>query len=389
MLIELVNLAQISPGFFRSLMYLLLDFKKRPPIKETPMFSNNSNSQHTLSVVIPLYNEEENLPLLVSSLFEVLFADQSFLELILVDDGSQDRTAAMAAELAELEPRIRLLRHERNRGLGATIRTGLEAAVGDLILYTDADLPFDFRLIPQLLEHANDDRLIIGCRLNRGEGPRRWVLTNGYNLLCRMLLGLRVRDINFACKLIPRSAVNGMRLSSEGSFIDAEILLGCRQQGLEIVEFPLTYFPRTHGQSTLSRPQIIIGILLEMYRYLNRTAQSDDQRMLPAQNLLRYGMGKLSVLAALMLSLALHLFITFSPLAFFLPAVLLTAWKFGHGPGLLATVLSIFAIDCFLRPPVLHLTIGWSDLSRLVILVLMTLAAAEIGWRIRMAGRAV
>jgi len=100
-------------------------------------------------------------------------------------------------------------------------------------------------------------------------------------------------------------------------------------------------------------------------------------------------MGTLSVLAALMLALALHLFINFSPLAFFLPAVLSTAWKFGHGPGLLATILSIFAIDCFLRPPVLHLTIGWSDLSRLVILVLMTLATAEIGWRIRMAGRAV
>src|SRR5262245_44811372 len=161
------------------------------------MSSNNSNSQHTLSVVVPLYNEEENLPLLVSSLFDVFSTDQSFLELVLVDDGSHDRTAAIAGELAEREPRIRLLRHERNRGLGATIRTGLEAAAGNLILYTDADMPFDFRLIPQLLELDNDNRIIIGCRLNRGEGPRRWVLTKGYNLLCRMLLGFRVRDVNF------------------------------------------------------------------------------------------------------------------------------------------------------------------------------------------------
>jgi len=353
------------------------------------MSSNNSNSHHTLSVVVPLYNEEENLPLLVSSLFDVLFTDQSFLELVLVDDGSHDRTAAMAAELAEREPRIRLLRHERNRGLGATIRTGLKAAVGDLILYTDADLPFDFRLIPQLLERANNDRLIIGCRLNRGEGPRRWVLTKGYNLLCRLLLGSRVHDINFACKLIPRSAVNGMRLASEGSFIDAEILLGCRQQGLEIVEFPLIYFPRTRGHSTLSRPGVIIGILRDMYHYLNRTAQSDDQRMIPAQHIWRYGIGTLSVLVALLVALVVHLFIPFSPLLFFLPAVLLTAWKFGRGPGLLSTALSIFAIECFLRSPALPLTFRLGDLSRLGILVLLTLATTEIKWRLRAAGRTV
>ncbi|MGH9840313.1 MAG: glycosyltransferase family 2 protein [Blastocatellia bacterium] len=108
------------------------------------MSPNHSRPHNTLSVVVPLYNEEENLPLLVSSLFDVLAANQSFLELVLVDDGSRDRTAAMAAGLAAREPRIRLVQHECNRGLGAAIRTGLEAARGDLILYTDADLPFDF-----------------------------------------------------------------------------------------------------------------------------------------------------------------------------------------------------------------------------------------------------
>ena len=92
-------------------------------------------------------------------------------------------------------------------------------------LYTDADLPFDFNFIPQLVALASDDRVIVGYRTNRGEGLRRWILTKGYNLFCRFGLGLRLRDINFACKLIPRRAVRGMKLSSEGSFIDAELLL--------------------------------------------------------------------------------------------------------------------------------------------------------------------
>src|SRR5256714_8960036 len=231
------------------------------------MPNSSSVRQTSLSIVIPLYNEEENLDPLIKEIFNVLAADPNFLELVLVDDGSHNGTAALALNYAEGEPRIRLLRHERNRGLGAAIRTGLEAAAGDLILYTDADLPFDFKLIPQLLAHADVDRVVIGYRANRGEGLRRWVLTKSYNLLCHFALGLRAQDINFACKLIPQSALRGMRLCSEGSFIDAELLLECRRQGFDILEFPLTYYPRVRGLSTLSRPAVIIGILTEMVKY--------------------------------------------------------------------------------------------------------------------------
>ena len=230
----------------------------------------DSVRQASLSIVIPLYNEEENLDPLIKQIFNVLSTHPNFLELILVDDGSHDRTASLALEFAECEPRIRLLKHEHNRGLGAAIRTGLEAAAGDLILYTDADLPFDFKLIPQLLALVSDNNIVIGYRANRGEGLRRWVLTKSYNLLCNFALGLRARDINFACKLIPQSALRGMRLCSEGSFIDAELLLECQRQGYAILEFPLTYYPRARGLSTLSRPAVIIGILTEMVKYALR-----------------------------------------------------------------------------------------------------------------------
>lgn len=224
-----------------------------------------------LSIIVPVYNEEENVQPLVEAVLDVLSGDTDFLELLLVDDGSQDRTAALARELASREPRIRLVRHEHNRGLGAAIRTGLEAAEGDLILYTDADLPIDFRVIPHLLTLAADDNVVAGYRANRGDGLRRWFLSKGYNLLCRLVFGLRVRDVNFACKVIPRRALRRMRLTSEGSFIDAELLLQSRRQGLKIVQFPLTYYARTRGQSTLSCPRVIAGILAEMTRYALRS----------------------------------------------------------------------------------------------------------------------
>ncbi|HZS04138.1 MAG TPA: glycosyltransferase family 2 protein [Blastocatellia bacterium] len=250
------------------------------------MLPNPPVRHPALSIVIPLYNEEENIPPLVEAIFKVFSADPDFLELLLVDDGSHDRTAEVAQKFARDEPRIRLVSHSENRGLGAAIRTGLAAAEGELLLYTDADLPFDFSLIPQLLALSGSGNVVVGCRRNRGEGGRRWLLTKGYNLICRALLGLHVRDVNFACKLLPRRAVRGMRLQSEGSFIDAEMLLECKRQGLAITEYSLTYFPRTRGQSTLSRPGVIFGILAEMFRYFLRPAtaayefaeEADNQR---------------------------------------------------------------------------------------------------------------
>lgn len=226
----------------------------------------------SLSIIIPAFNEEANLPLTVAAIFKELHADPDFLEIIFIDDGSRDKTVEIAHHLMKTEPRIRLVKHDRNRGLGAAIRTGFDAAEGEFILYTDADLPFDFHLIPELLAQVKQNNIVIGCRNNRGEGGRRWLLSKGYNLLCRLAFGVWVSDVNFACKLLPRKAVRMMNLHAEGSFIDAEILLEARRLGYEITQLPMTYYPRTVGESTLSRPYVVLVILQEMIRYFWRNA---------------------------------------------------------------------------------------------------------------------
>lgn len=245
------------------------------------MSPSTPTGDRSVSIIIPLYNEEEIVPLLIESIFKEFGDDPAFLELVLIDDGSRDRTAALVRERAIDEPRIRLVQHDGNRGLGAAIRTGLKAACGDLILYTDADLPFDFKLIPNLISVADHNRVVAGYRLNRGEGARRWVLTKGYNRLIHALFGLHVRDVNFACKIIPRRLARVVELKSEGSFIDAEILLEAQRHGLSIVELPLVYYPRTIGQSTLSRPMVVFRILGEMTKYLLRRALAVDPNLSP------------------------------------------------------------------------------------------------------------
>lgn len=224
----------------------------------------------TVSIVVPLFNEEENINPLVENIINAAGADSRFLEIVLVDDGSADQTAAKAAKLAGRDKRIRLVRHECNQGLGAAIRTGLNAARGNFVLYTDADLPFDFRLIPQLFSLADENSVVAGYRLNRGEGGRRLILTKVYNALVWLFFGLRMRDVNFACKIFPKRFLQKTEFNSQGSFIDVEILLEARRLGFEILEHPLRYYPRTRGLSTLSRPAVILFIFKEMLGYADR-----------------------------------------------------------------------------------------------------------------------
>ena len=315
----------------------------------------------TFSVIVPLYNEEENVTPLIETVLSRAGADQAFLELVLIDDGSRDRTVELVLKHAASEPRIRLLRHGCNRGLGAAIRTGLEEARGDLILYTDADLPFDFSLIPRLIALGGPNQVVAGYRLNRDEGARRWILTKVYNSLIYFLFGLRVRDVNFACKIIPRGLARQIRLQSEGSFIDAELLLEAQRRGFAIREFPLVYTPRTRGISTLSRPQVIGGIIREMVNYLRRTTGPGAESLpLPPSPLVRGGVACVAAVLSLMPASQLGAALICAPFASVIAVSLYCGWK----AGLLTALLSLLAIDFFLIPPVLSLSIGWGDLQR-------------------------
>jgi glycosyltransferase involved in cell wall biosynthesis len=193
-------------------------------------------------------------------------------EILVVDDASTDATGRRADELAEADDHVRVVHHATNRRLGGSIKTGLANAKGELVLYTDADLPFDlgelFKAI-RLLDLYEAD-IVSAYRLDRtSEGPRRAIYSWAYNGMLRWVYGIRLRDINFAFKLIRRRVLDHVQLTSEGSFIDAELLLRASRLGFSIVQFGVDYFPRTRGVSTLSSGPVILKILREM-RQLHR-----------------------------------------------------------------------------------------------------------------------
>ena len=205
-----------------------------------------------LSIFFPMWNEEDYLGRALSAAAEaceaLLAMDEiGDYELIVVDDASTDATGRLADEAAERDPRIIAVHHRKNRKLGGSIKTGLATATGDIVLYTDADLPFDMdELIKacRVMRHYEAD-LVSADRLDRtGEGYVRIVYSTLYNLLVRVLFGMRIRDINFAFKLCRREVLESMTLVSEGSFIDAELVVRAQKLGFHIVQIGVDYFSR-------------------------------------------------------------------------------------------------------------------------------------------------
>jgi glycosyltransferase involved in cell wall biosynthesis len=149
-------------------------------------------------------------------------------ELIVVNDASTDATARLADEAAAADPRVRVVHHPVNRKLGGSMKSGFAAATGDVIVYTDADLPFDMRELHKALRllRQYEADVVSAYRFDRtDEGLVRVVYSAFYNLLVRVLFGVRIRDVNFAFKVCRGSIFRNISLKSEGSFIDAELIV--------------------------------------------------------------------------------------------------------------------------------------------------------------------
>jgi len=227
----------------------------------------------TLSIFFPMWNEEAYIHRAVAAAtdecVELIAAGEiADYELIVVDDASTDATGRLADELAAADRHVRVVHHPVNRKLGGGMKTGFAAATGDLVLYTDADLPFDMAEIGKAcrIMRLYESDIVSAYRHDRtGEGTVRIVYTFVYNTLIRRLFGVRMRDINFAFKLCRREIFDHIHLVSEGSFIDAELIIRAKKLGYEVTQFGVDYFPRTRGVSTLSSPKIILKILKEMW----------------------------------------------------------------------------------------------------------------------------
>ncbi len=232
----------------------------------------NAANFERLTLFFPMWNEELTLARTVAAAHEiggdlVASGEIGSYDILIVDDASTDATGPLADKLAHDDHRVRVVHHAVNRKLGGSVKTGLAEADGALVLYTDADMPFDLADLAKAVRllRVYDADIVSAYRFDRtGEGWRRALYSFVYNLLARSLLGLSVRDVNFAFKLVRREVLDHVELRSEGSFIDAELLAKSKRLGFHTIQFGVDFFPRTRGVSTLSSPSVILRIVKEM-----------------------------------------------------------------------------------------------------------------------------
>lgn len=216
------------------------------------------NLEPELSIIIPAYNEQDNLPRVMAILGQMLPQWVDSYEILIVDDCSTDRTVAIARELAHVDACIRLLQHPENRGPGSGIITGLAHARGRLVTFIPADLAICMEQFPRYLEAARDTDLVIGIRSDRSDYSFfRKVNSYVYIWLIKLLFQMKQRQFNYV-HLYRRSIFDQIDVWSDGVFITAEIMIRSRDLGLRIKEVEIDYVPRTSGKASCGKPSIIL-----------------------------------------------------------------------------------------------------------------------------------
>lgn len=224
----------------------------------------------SLSVALPAYNEESNLPRMVEDVLEKAGALSADLEVIIVDDGSRDRTAAVGRELAQRHPAVRLVSHPQNRGYGAAVWTGLTSAQKETIFFTDSDRQFDLAELGKLAAALDDADLAVGYRSPRRDPFMRRLNGWGWSRLVTLLFGYTARDIDCAFKLMRRSVVDRLReqVQSRGAAFSAELLVRAKAEGFRILEVPIHgHRPRVAGSPTGARPAVIFRAFRELLSF--------------------------------------------------------------------------------------------------------------------------
>ena len=220
-----------------------------------------------LSCFFPAHNEEANLSGLVEEALATLPSLAETFEVVIVDDGSRDATPRIADELAAADPRVRAVHHPRNLGYGAALRTGFGAARHDLIAFTDGDRQFRVadvgRLTARYAEGGAD--AVVGFRIKRADPLIRTLYAKAYRLANRIFFGLRVTDVDCACKLLRRDALRGISVESGGAFFSAELLIKLRASGRSVVEVGVPHYPRTAGSPTGARPQVVFRAMRDFW----------------------------------------------------------------------------------------------------------------------------
>lgn len=222
-----------------------------------------------LGVAFLAYNEEELIGKTVAEAVASLSAEPGLdWRVLVVNDGSRDRTGEIAEELARKDPRIAVVHHDGNKGYAVATETALRNAPGEVVMVVDGDGQHTMADAPRFLEaiDAGAD-VVFGWKKERHDPLPRLVLSKGLNLLSRWILGSPLHDINGGCRAFRRDVARRLEIRHRINFVGDEIFARCRIAGWKVAEVVVRHFPREAGQS-IHRPWKMAGTVIRVVRYL-------------------------------------------------------------------------------------------------------------------------
>jgi glycosyltransferase involved in cell wall biosynthesis len=236
-----------------------------------------------LSWFFPAHDEEANVRELVEEALATLPSLADTFEIIVVNDGSRDATGAIADDLTAANPGIvRAVHHKTNLGYGAALRSGFRAARHDHVAFTDGDRQFRVsdvaRLVDRLAEPDRPDA-VVGFRIKRADPLVRTLYARAYRWANRIFFGLRLRDVDCACKLFRRAALEGIAVESGGAFFSAELLIKLQVAGRSIAEVGVPHYPRTAGSPTGAKPSVVFRAVRDFWLLRLRMWSNRDRAL--------------------------------------------------------------------------------------------------------------
>lgn len=217
-----------------------------------------------LSIFFPFWNEEKNIEQVVGKAVPIAKKVANKWEIIMIDDGSSDNTIDVIKKLAKENSNLVVVKHEKNRGYGAALKSGFAKAKYEYVVFNDGDGQFDFSEINRFIEKIEKADIVIGFRKKRLDNPFRHVLMNLLKIWDLFFFGFRFKDIDCGFKLFKRQAIERISpLKSEGAMITTEILAKAKRNKLKIEQVEVSHYPRIYGDQSGGNLRVIIRAIRE------------------------------------------------------------------------------------------------------------------------------
>ncbi len=219
----------------------------------------------SISAFFPCYNDEKSIGKLVEDAFTTLGTLTNDYEVIVVDDGSKDKSREVLQKLAYKYSRLKLVFHERNKGYGGALQSGFKNATKDLVFYTDGDGQYDVTELPVLYTLMSDDvDFVNGIKMGRNDATYRIIVGNLYSAIVRWSFWLPIVDVDCDFRLIRQNIVKKMHLTVTSGAICVELVKNAQRAGAKFRQVSVHHYERRFGNSQFFRVDRIFHTFWEL-----------------------------------------------------------------------------------------------------------------------------